>query len=911
MQRSPSPQPGSAPITPTPSPIPFRGSHFIPQSTAFPTRAISPNPYQYQQRQDATPPVIPAKEGMVWNARLDEKPIHGSPSGNSMTSSTRTIPPPPSRELPPQPFTESPPVSASSERSKYSARSLTISEKSSSGTPTDEKVLKPFRTPIRPKGHDSGGGSDGSRKIVSPPPPPPSDMPLPPLPTRMPSGTSLSSLGKGLPSTPQWTPTSTTSWDREASKGSLKSMASSQRQAGSDRSLSLGLPIAREREGHRQLSSSSLGKQVIQTDGSEAVFGLGLGPVRGLDQPSIKQNSREFKGQSSSELASRSQVKTPSARTLEVDKSETSPPIPFKSRSTIGPAGSQSNEYARRSQDTPRAESSRSSDTLTPVTIDRHPISPPTINIHESSNQAQRRPSVPPPVERIPIAKYGDVGRVQSMFHTPRSVSDGQPPAAPGSWPSTLGRKSSKSPSPTMEGGDYGFTRRSEDVSRSSIMWTVDSDQHRKGSPKTDQPPFQSRKGSGGLRNLFSRNKGKEKERERQGSESPSLTPPMPRRRASEDLLRPKMSTLFGSPRERSKTPESSLVSATSKERRSPSISPRPSPQVMESSPLADSPQPPQSTITPQARSSPDWTRESTPTPHQEEEYPQSPPLAEQTSPSAHSDETFERPIQPSPSLHLLELPQLDLSMGSPFESFSGPITSRPGERARGSPRSPRRASAAARRRSRSFSGVGSGSMPQIPTERSGSVKASDSDKALLTSKDAASPASQKPLAHPAPSVPIAPPPLSSFEHGRSFSAASSSMADSSPPRTPGSGENGVHPLGTVSQAGSSTDLSESCTSDKSTAISTVTIAKTMRPRQLQLSDLQNPPTIVEVEEAREASAGLAPAAEITAVAKAIDDPDKFVMKSRLPSLLTKSRSVSSQVTQSGLADEMRRILNR
>jgi hypothetical protein len=84
-----------------------------------------------------------------------------------------------------------------------------------------------------------------------------------------------------------------------------------------------------------------------------------------------------------------------------------------------------------------------------------------------------------------------------------------------------------------------------------------------------------------------------------------------------------------------------------------------------------------------------------------------------------------------------------------------------------------------------------------------------------------------------------------------------------------------------------------------------------MRPRQLQLGEIQNPPTIVEVEEAKEPTSALAPAAEITTSIETKSVQEKVMMRSRLAALPATSRMVTSRLSPAKLADEMRRILNR
>ncbi|GHJ85745.1 hypothetical protein NliqN6_2147 [Naganishia liquefaciens] len=462
----------------------------------------------------------------------------------------------------------------------------------------------------------------------------------------------------------------------------------------------------------------------------------------------------------------------------------------------------------------------------------------------------------------------------------------------------------------------YYGARRSEEVTRQLLSSDVSKD-----ASKAVQP----RKSSGGLKGLFSRSKNKERLVDKispNTSSSPvPVSAPMTKRRASEDMLRTRKLDL--KPTEPLRLPADRAGTepiTTSK----PSLSePRPSPHPMERSTGRST--------TPQPISSP-------PTPTAETVARQRLPMNElqAAQPPIHK-------LPPSISLHLGDLPQLDLSLGSTFDDLMKALDlgSRKSPQAgkKASPLSPVRPNMHDRRRSRSFSHYSNSSSGQsllagesksnTGKSRSGMESSTSlaADLAAYHSLDVLSPAADIPPSIPASSL---------FHHDRTLSGASSVSGKSSPTTPIAHEENRVHIY--ASQSSSSTDpLSNHSLANVSyvqdpaqrgdpPAVPASDKSKPVRPSLLQLAESQrSTTTILEQDEVKLApvspksksasdlsALGLAPPVEISiprTVTSSPSMPKKEQIGSRQICLARRSRTVHSQYTALELAAEMRRII--
>lgn len=462
----------------------------------------------------------------------------------------------------------------------------------------------------------------------------------------------------------------------------------------------------------------------------------------------------------------------------------------------------------------------------------------------------------------------------------------------------------------------YYGARRSEDVTRQLLSSDISKD-----ASKAVQP----RKSSGGLKALFSRNKNKDRPVDKG---SPSIVPPAPtyqsapitKRRASEDMLRSRKLDL--KPTEPLRLPVSNR-SVTS-----------------DSVPSSVSALPPRRPSPPDTERT--RARSTTPQPASSPPTPTAVTVARDRSPS--EEPTAKASVQklpPSISLHLGDLPQLDLSLGSTFDDLmkaldlGSRISPQAGKKA--SPLSPVKPNMHNRRRSRSFSDYShsssggsliAGETKSNTTKRKSRVESSASlaaDLAAYRTLDVLSPTAEVPPSMLASSI---------SDHDRTLSGASS-VSGHSPPTTPVTREEGgVHIY--TSQSSSSTDpLSSDSPADALNAKDphrpensflgpTLDRFKPVRPSLLQVAESQrSTTTILEQDEVKPvqdslkdtsdlSALGLAPPIEISvpeAVTSTPAVPKEEQLGPRQIRLPRKSRSVYSQYSAVELAAEMRRIL--
>lgn len=464
----------------------------------------------------------------------------------------------------------------------------------------------------------------------------------------------------------------------------------------------------------------------------------------------------------------------------------------------------------------------------------------------------------------------------------------------------------------------YYGARRSEEVTRQLSSSDVSKD-----ASKAVQP----RKSSGGLKGLFSRNKNKERTVDRSSPNATSSAPappsaPVTKRRVSEDMLRSRKLDLKPTeplrlPTDRSAPLEPVAPSMSSLPGRCPSPQP-----TERSSGRSTTPQPISSPPTPTVET---VARPRTPT---NELQVAQPPVQK---------------LPPSISLHLGDLPQLDLSLGSTFDDLmkaldlGSRISPQAGKKA--SPLSPSRPNMHSRRRSRSFSHYSSSSSGQSlqagDTNSSASKRKSRMESSASLAADLAAYRSLDCLS-PAAVVPPSIPTSSLFEHDRTLSGASSMSGQSSPTTPVGHEEGRVRIY--ASQSSSSTDpLSSDSPANVSNIQDPYQLGNTfvpaapekfkpVRPSLLQLAESQrSTTTILEQDEVKLAQVspkpksasdlsalGLAPPIEISAPESVTPDsllPKKEQFGPRQIRLPRRSRTEHSQYTALELAAEMRRIL--
>ncbi|WVQ97110.1 hypothetical protein IAU59_004220 [Kwoniella sp. CBS 9459] len=355
-------------------------------------------------------------------------------------------------------------------------------------------------------------------------------------------------------------------------------------------------------------------------------------------------------------------------------------------------------------------------------------------------------PLSPTPKDQRGGRKSLDHLRSTSPTPRPRQTSLSTPPAA------VLEAASSSSQSRIGQGkSDKPFlrTRRSEELMRSTkesppSKKDIRAQQHRTlGVASTvttgvdvERKPtgISLKKSSGALKALFKSGKGKEKERERERSETPPPMP-MPRRKSGDELRRPNkppVATVETSPACNRESPEEHGRASFSTERRQyPAAPPMLRAASAGAAPILDVPIPSRSRARLPSRDLPLPPQEASPVSAPSEQSPSTPPAQplppssslpylsahanrvslappanittptseemkgeETNSPSSSGSTTRPSPvnfspIKPSKSLHLLQLPELDLDFDFAFDKFGSGSPATPRRSPRRSPRSP------------------------------------------------------------------------------------------------------------------------------------------------------------------------------------------------------------------------------
>ncbi|WVF70746.1 hypothetical protein IAT40_005540 [Kwoniella sp. CBS 6097] len=520
-----------------------------------------------------------------------------------------------------------------------------------------------------------------------------------------------------------------------------------------------------------------------------------------------------------------------------------------------------------------------------------------------------------PPLSPTPRDQRGGRNSLDQLRNTsptprPRQTSLSTPPAAildAASSSSHSRAEQSKKEKPTLR------TRRSEELLRSTkesppSKKDIRAQQHRTlgvastvttGADVERKPTGISlKKSSGALKALFKSGKGKEKERERERSETP---PPMPmtRRKSGDELRRPSRPPVIAldtSPSSSRESPEDhGRASFFTERRRYPTAPPLLRAASAGAAPILDVPIPSGSRARLPSRDLPAPPREASPVAAPSEQSPSTPPaqplppssslpyLSAQTnrvslappadittpsseemrgdesnSPSSSGSTTRPTPvdfspIKPSKSLHLLQLPELDLDFDFAFDKFGSGSPATPRRSPRKSPRSPNNSyknspngsparsystrsprnvpsvqpqlkrTASERRRSQSFDGP-AGSVPMLDDlwktasdigaapNSSGFVSPSMA-KFFASAPSSSAPVLSQPMISPekeAQPLPPAPQPESSDGHSRSESSHQSSdhirtpsnasstneTPSPSPPQTPPAPERPLAGLG-------------------------------------------------------------------------------------------------------------------
>ncbi|KAJ9108791.1 hypothetical protein QFC21_000111 [Naganishia friedmannii] len=519
------------------------------------------------------------------------------------------------------------------------------------------------------------------------------------------------------------------------------------------------------------------------------------------------------------------------------------------------------------------------------------------------------------------VLPRGPTKQVESMPLAPPATSrnplsnENQQQAGPHSMPVSNGKRSVPPLGLGRPSTSYLASRRSEEVNRHFSGGESSSDFAKS---------VQARKSSGGLRALFSRNKPKDRPDDRK---TPSPVAQMPmrlpgtqplatRRRASEDMLRSRKVEAGPSRHEpnsiSSKPPLRPLPNSVSD---NGATRPSPGTQVVTSrmsEGRSNTPQPPPSPPTPTASTS------------------QIPVSAEAKQPPLQH-------LPPTVSLHLGDLPQLDLSLGSTFDSLMksfefgtrmSPVATQK------SPLSPKRPHMHSRRRSRSFSEYSHSSSGQSLTTRETSARLNKRESRVNSSASlAADLAAYGALEPPAPrtGVPSSMSSLSVSNHARTFSGTSSSLSEHSPPRTPGTNEGDPATIYNSTSFASADTLHGDASTDStrvpnapldgpSLSTSQDKTPRAVRPSLLQHAESQRSMTpIMEQDEAKFPEQIVKPAESLSAlglapplkIAKTVDIPlpvkeEKKTRRIRLP---RRSRMVESQYTLIELTEEIRRIL--
>ena len=880
-------QPQSHPPLPPGSEL--NPQHLQPQMSL---RAPSPNPSQSRSRSASPVPpdnasTLPylANAGPTTNALLKGRqtplppPLPSPPigmaertlSGNGPAHPLRqrpTPPRPPHQPLPPLPAL--PPQHQ--QLSKMQRQQV------------QGQVLTSDGTPIKRSGTGSTVASNGSgnSKFNSPPPPPappPRDVPLPPLPTMPGIASASSSKASQLTAGPSSNSLRHEHARDTASLGRVRASVPEEKQQMRQASLPSRTGGTRSQTMLEERSRTNSGDVAAEDRARK-------GSIDGSRERPTEGRARK----SSMDVLRSMDARPPTTRTPEpVAKVDLAPEADVGRRSTAEsygrPRGSM--EMDRQMQ----AESSRQAQ-LRGLGVG--PI--------ESQGSSLRAPSPPPPQQR-------SVSGARKSGEQDRNLLPGQSPQLNGSWPTATGKKWSMSPLVQMM--DDSFSKRHDHSSHNGRRSEDPGTLMGRGTDAQTKPVVQPRKSSGGLRGLFSRSKkDKDKDKDVKKPAPATIAPPEdfapstgPRRRASEDMLRTRRQHDERSlPVRQTATPEPGQFTRRVTE----PLAPRQPP---------DSIGPSRPVMSPATSGSPG--RQSS----------VKSPVSSQTLESADSRSTVTEisNLPPVLSLPLPQLPTLDFSLGSTFDSMFNSLDGKvsPAEQSANPMQS--------RRRSRSFSEFSKPILsPPLPVTISNlpSVKSNASLVADLVAYSKLDTVEAGNSSDPAlPSL--------SSEHGRTTSSASSQIMDNSPPRTPGSTETGqVNIAGSGSSC--SIDGMHASTSVESADLAIVGKAwtnsatvdknqKSVRPRLLQLAENNSSSaTIVEQDESGSeagaksvlsppVTATLEPSLEVVkpvVVAIPVPAGPLVVSKVRKIPLRRKSRLVSSELDNMSLADNLRRILN-
>jgi len=286
----------------------------------------------------------------------------------------------------------------------------------------------------------------------------------------------------------------------------------------------------------------------------------------------------------------------------------------------------------------------------------------------ESSRQAQLRGLGVGPIENQasssrapspPLAQQRSVSGARKSGEQDRNLLPGQSPQLNGSWPTATGKKWSMSPLVQMM--DDSFSKRHDHSSHNGRRSEDPGTLMGRGVEAETKPVVQPRKSSGGLRGLFSRNKkDKDKDLKKPAPAMPAAPEDFapstgPRRRASEDMLRARRQHDERSlPVRQTATPEPVQFTR----------------RVTE--PLAPR-QPPESI----GSSRPVMSSATTGSPGRQSSIKS--PVSSQTMESTDSTSTVREIsiLPPVLSLPLPQLPTLDFSLGSTFDSICNLVDGR------------------------------------------------------------------------------------------------------------------------------------------------------------------------------------------------------------------------------------------
>jgi hypothetical protein len=774
----------------------------------------------------------------------------------------------------------------------------------SRGSPASLKDTAPIKRSATASTTASNGS--GNSKFASPPPPPPPpprDIPLPPLPA--------------LPTLSKSGAAASASLSAAGSSGSLRNdNARDLARLGHGRA-----PIARDLSDQFRLTSApanrseaiKAGEQRMRSNSGELSIDsrshgghVELGRLLDYGQ---RPNMADAGGRKSSLEA---------VRMMNTNTQRTKTPEPIAKVSLA------SEDDGDRASD--RSIAAKTERTRGSVDIDRHAESSRSTQA-ESSRQAQLRGLGLAALGGDPADRASSLpsqSNTKQAYRTspPRASREQERPALPGqspqlngSWPaSSTGKKWGISPLISMI-DDSNAKRREYSSLNGRKSEDVGATMGRASEQGIRPPAVQPRKSSGGLRGLFSRNKKDKDKGSSQNKQStiPELDAPrdfapqmVPRRRASEDLLRTRKKQDEMAPVERStRTPEPGAFTR----------------RVTEPLHMYEPPETtkPKETSPKSIKSSELYRQRSIHSPNSVH--------SESDGKSTDTVSTVKGHIPGPPllSLPLPNLPTLDFNLGSTFDNlfkdFDGTT----------SPVAPPTFTSNPvhfRRRSRSFSGY---TKPTVSPPLASSISklpSAESNASLIADlRDY----SQFALMEDGSTSESTVPALSMSEHGRTMSTTSSQMIDTSPPRTPGSNETAQ--VG-IAGSGSSCSLEGMPTSESVDSADMAIVGKawtnsvsekaqkSARPRLLQLAESKlSTSTIIEQDEGgseagKQASSApstskLEPSIEILpAVVEHRPVEMKAISKVRRIPLRYYANPVKSTASKTASAEAMRRILN-